>query len=95
MPEPFRRRVERGSAGVLARLARLPSWLPLVVVVALTAGGLLLRGPAGAALLAVLALLVGWLAYLSWPALSPAARLVRVLMLGLVIAAAIRQYGLD
>ena len=94
MPEPFRRRVERHSASALARLGRLPSWVPLVLVVALTAGGLLIRGPVGAALLAVLAALVGWLAYLSWPALPPNARLVRMLVLGLVVAAAIRQYGL-
>ena len=95
MPEPFRRRVERRSAGLLARLGRLPTWLPLVLVVALTAGGLLLPGPAGAFLLAVLALLVAWLAYLSWPALPPNARMLRLAVLGLVVLAAARQYTLD
>src|SRR5262249_42541744 len=88
MPEPFRRRVEQRSAGVLARVSRLPGWLPLVLVVGLTAGGLLVRGPAGAALLAVLALLLAWLAYLGWPALSPTARLARMVVLVLVVAAA-------
>ena len=95
MSEPFRRRVELRSAVVLARVSRLPGWLPMVVVVGLTAGGLLVPGPAGAALLAVLALLLAWLAYLGWPALTPPARLARVLVLALVLAGAIRQYTLS
>ncbi len=92
MPEPCRRRVEQRSAALLGRLRRLPTWLPLVVVLGLTVAGLLLRGPGGALLLAVLALLLGWLCYLSWPVLQPSGRLVRVLVIALVLAAAVRQY---
>ena len=92
MPEQFRRRVEQRSALVLARLGQLPTWTPLVVVLALTVAGLLVRGPVGALLLAVLAVLLGWLAYLGWPALTPTGRLARVLALALVVAAAAWQF---
>jgi hypothetical protein len=95
MSEPFRRRVERRSAVLLGRIGRLPTWSPLVVVLGLTSAGLLVRGPVGALLLAVLALLLGWLSYLSWPALQPGGRLVRALVLALVVAAAVRQFTLD
>jgi hypothetical protein len=91
MPEQFRRRIEQRSALVLARLGRLPTWMPLVIVLALTVGGLLVRGPVGALLLAVLALLLAWLAYLGWPALTPSGRIGRALAVALVVAAAAWQ----
>jgi Family of unknown function (DUF6703) len=92
MPEQFRRRVEQRSALVLARVGRLPTWMPLVIVLALTLGGLLIRGPVGALLLTVLAVLLAWLAYLGWPALRPGGRFARVLALALVVAAAVFQF---
>ena len=94
MSEPFRRRVEQRSTLLLARVGSLPTWFPLVVVLGLTLAGLLIRGPVGALLLAVLALLLGWLAYLGWPALKPNGRLVRVAVVIVVLAAAVRQYTL-
>lgn len=52
-----------------------------------------LSAPLPVALLAfaVLAAFVGWLAYLSWPALDTGGRLVRVLMLAVVIGSAVAQ----
>jgi hypothetical protein len=95
MSQPFRRRVEQRSSAALSRLSRFPTWLPLVVVLALTVAGLTIRGPLGALFLLVLAAVIGLLCYLSWPVLSGNARLVRVLVLALLLAAVIRQYTLD
>jgi hypothetical protein len=95
MSQPFRRKFEQRSAGVLSRLSRAPAWLPLVIVLVLTVAGLLIRGPAGALLLLVLAALVGWLCYLSWPTLAGNARAVRLLVLAILVAVAIRQYTLS
>lgn len=75
---PARHAVERRSATALLFLRSLPRALPPLVVVGLLAGGVLLHGAAGAACLAVVLALFGWLLFLSWPALAPQARMVRV-----------------
>lgn len=78
--------VERRSVPVLAVLARQPRVLPALAVAALFAGLLLLPPPGAAGCLVVLAGLLAWLGYLSWPALQPGARLVRVaVLLGLAV----------
>jgi hypothetical protein len=94
MSQPFRRRVEQRSTAVLSRLRSFPTWLPLVVALALTVAGLAIRGPLGAAFLLILAALLGWLCYLGWPTLPSNARLVRLLVLAIVLAVAVRQYAL-
>jgi uncharacterized protein DUF6703 len=76
---------------VLATLSRLPRiFIPLLVLVLMVVG---LSGPVPVAMLAfaVLAAFVGWLAYLSWPALDLGGRVVRVLMLVVVIGSAVAQ----
>jgi hypothetical protein len=87
----LRRAVERGSAPVLLRLRGLPGWVPFVVLLGLVLGGLFAPAAIGVLLLAVLALLVGWLIYLAWPALAPPARVARLVALGLVLAAAVQR----
>jgi hypothetical protein len=94
MSQPFRRRVEQRSATVLSQLSRFPTWLPLVIVLALTVAGLAVRGPLGAAFLLMLAALIGWLCYLGWPAFPSNARLIRLLVLAILLATAVRQYTL-
>jgi Family of unknown function (DUF6703) len=76
---------------VLARLARLPRIFIPTVVLLLMVLGLSASLPVALPAFAVLTAFVGWLAYLSWPTLNTAGRLVRVLMLALVIGAAIAQ----
>jgi hypothetical protein len=86
-----RQAAEQRSAVPLLFLRQLPSWLlPLVLVVLLIAG-LALRGPvAGIALLGV-ALVLGWLALLSWPRLGSGGRLGRCVVMALVLAIAVIQ----
>lgn len=94
MSTPLRRTVERRSLPVLAYLRILPSWLMLVATVLLVLGGVFAPSAVGAALLAVIALLIGWITYLAWPVLPPGGRLGRLGALTLVlIATAVRAAG--
>ena len=78
---PLRHAIESRSATALLFMRSLPKALPPLVVVGLLAGGVLLRGPAGAACFGVVMGLFGWLLFLSWPALGAQARLVRLAVL--------------
>ena len=69
----------------MLQLSRVPRWLLLVVVLALTVGGLLLDNAIGGVLLLFLALFLAWLAILGWTQQSPVARALRVLVVGLVV----------
>jgi hypothetical protein len=88
---PLRPRVERWSLPVLARLRLAPRWLVFAVVLGLVVGGLFAHPPLGPLLLLVVAALMSWLTYLSWPALAPNGRLSRVLVLLLVVGVAAQR----
>jgi hypothetical protein len=77
----LRHSVERRSATALLFLRSLPKALPPLVVVGLLAGGVLLHGIAAALCFSGVAALFGWLLFLSWPALAPQARVVRLAVL--------------
>ena len=90
MTSPLRRAVEQRSAAPLAWLATRPRWIPSCscwrcwsVAVAPPAAGVLL--------LAALLLLLGWLTFLSWPRLTPGARLARAGVLALVLVAVVAR----
>jgi hypothetical protein len=76
------------SAMILARLARVPRFLLVLTVLAVLVGGLLLPGLGGALLLGLIAALTGWLATLSWAYQPPHLRLLRLLVVGTLVAAA-------
>jgi hypothetical protein len=73
---------------MLARLRLAPRWLTFVVMLGLVVGGLFAGPPLGPVLLLVLAGLIAWLTYLSWPVLSGNGRLSRVLVLLLLVGVA-------
>jgi hypothetical protein len=90
---PFggRDRVNVHSYTVLRRLHALPRWtVPLATAVLVFVG--LYSGPVigGLCLLAVAGFL-GWLVLLSWPTLGRTARLVRLLVLGIVVGTALSR----
>jgi len=65
---------------VLMRMRALPTFLlPMVLAVALFLG-LVIRAPWAGLFLIVIGLFLSWLTALSWPAVSPASRLVRVVV---------------
>ncbi|QFG25682.1 DUF6703 family protein [Actinomadura sp. WMMB 499] len=74
----LRAAVERWSAAPVVFLHRLPTWVLLVAVFALLVLGMAGTGVPAAAGLFVLALFLGWFAYLNWPALDASGRLLRV-----------------
>jgi hypothetical protein len=86
---PGRETAERRSAAPLLYLRQLPPWTVPVLSAVLLVAGLAIRGPGGAVALALLVLLLGWLACLSWPRLNPAGRMVRVLLLAALAALAV------
>jgi hypothetical protein len=88
---PARQSVERRSAAPLAFLHQLPPMVPAVVLAVLLVAGLAVRGWAGAAALCVLAAALGWLAFVSWPRLSPAGRAGRALAVCCMLALAAWQ----
>src|SRR5437867_12592668 len=62
-----RQAVERFSARPLVFLHRLPRWILLLAALALLITGFAVPGLIGAAALLLVAIFLGWLAYLSWP----------------------------
>jgi hypothetical protein len=67
------------GARVLLALRGVPTWLLFLLVLGATVGGLLAHGMLSAVLLGILALLLAWLASMSWPVVPPVGRAVRVL----------------
>ncbi len=88
----WRAEFERRSGPSLRRLAALPRWSVLVGVVVLLVGGLLLHGAVAALLLGVLAAFLGWLLMLSWPALQPVPRLLRLLVVAALVGIAVTRF---
>jgi hypothetical protein len=86
-----RRAVEKRSAPVLVLLSQQHKAVIPLVSVLLLIGGLALPPAAGVPCLLVLAAFVGWLTYLSWPAVVGVARAVRVATFGLLVAATVSR----
>ena len=86
-----REAAERRSAVPLTYLRQLPPWTIPVLSAALLVAGLAIKGPVGAAAIVLLLIFLGWLAYVSWPQLSPAGRLLRVIILAGGVALAVWQ----
>jgi Family of unknown function (DUF6703) len=86
-----RRAVERFSARPLVFLTQMPRWVLLVVVLGLLASGFAVPGLIGAVLLLLVAILLGWLAYLSWPSINTSGRAGRVVALVCMVVIVVWQ----
>ena len=86
-PSATRQEVARLSAPVLRWLSQRPKVLLPLLSVALLIGGLALPPAAGVPLLVALLLVVAWLVYLSWPVVQGPARLIRLVVLGMLVVA--------
>ena len=87
----LRQQVERTSKPLLLRLHRLPRAVVPLATVALVLVGVLAPPAVGVLALAVVALFVGWIAYLSWPVVAASGRLLRVAMVALVVVLALTR----
>jgi len=90
-PSPARQTLQERSALPLVYLRHLPAWLPPAVLAALLVAGLAVKGWPGTVALCVVAAFLGWLAFLSWPALTARGRLGRALTIaGVLVVAALQ-----
>lgn len=87
---PLRQRLEQASAPLLVLFHRLPrvvfALLPLLLLVL---GAFIPNVPLAVAFLVLALLLLGWLAFLSWPRAQGAQKLMRLVVPGLVVAIAV------
>jgi hypothetical protein len=88
---PRRRAFEIRSAGPLAVLNRWPTWLVPALLGVFLVAGLAIPSPWAALFLAPVALFLLWLLLLAWPVLDTRGRIVRVVVVGLTVAAAVAK----
>ncbi|GIF00159.1 DUF6703 family protein [Paractinoplanes rishiriensis] len=79
------------SDNMLRRLARVNPTTAFIVALALMLAGVFLPGIVGAALLFVLAGGLAALTWTTWPVQSPSTRVLRIVMLGLLLAAVVAK----
>jgi hypothetical protein len=91
VPNTLRHRIDQASLPLMTRLARLPRLAPFVTLLVLLVTGVLIGGALGFVVMALAALFVAWILYLSWPGLSSSQRLMRFAVLLLAVAIAIVQ----
>jgi hypothetical protein len=88
---PARQATERHSARPLLFLHQLPTWVAPVVLAVLLVTGLAVKGPGGAVALCAVAIVLGWLASVSWPRLTTTGRASRALAVAIVLGVAAYQ----
>lgn len=87
-----RRKIERVSAPLLVYLHQLPRLMPIGALVVLLALGALLPPALAVIPLALAVLFVGWLSYLSWPAVSGSAKAIRLGIIALLVGLAVSRF---
>jgi len=86
-----RQTVERISARPLFFLVHLPKWVPMVVALGLLITGFIVPGLIGAAALLLVAIFLGWLAYMSWPRINTSGRVMRVIAMACMVVLIVWQ----
>ncbi|SBT45881.1 DUF6703 family protein [Micromonospora auratinigra] len=83
--------MQRTQSPLLARLARLNPTTVFLATLVLVLVALFAPGPAGGAVLLLLAVGLVWLMALTWPVQRPASRVLRLVMLTLLITVALAK----
>ena len=91
-PSPLRSRVEKVSFPLLAKIHALPRLVVPLATLVLVAVGAFAPLPVALLALAMVLVFIAWIAYLSWPVVPPAARLLRVVMVALLIGLAASRF---
>ena len=73
----------------MTKLSQLPKLVPFAILLTMLVAGVLIGGPLGFVLMALAAIFVAWVLYLSWPILSSSERLMRSAVLLLAAAMAV------
>jgi FtsH-binding integral membrane protein len=85
-PGSLRARIEQASRPTLVWLTRLPRLLVPAIFGVLVIVALATPTPIALVATLVVVVFVGWLTYLSWPAITPGGRVFRLGTLGLLVA---------
>jgi hypothetical protein len=91
VPNTVRRRIDRASLPLMTRLSRMPRLAPFGILLVLLVAGVLIGGVPGFILMALAAIFIAWVLYLSWPQLSGSERIMRAAVLLLAVAMAITR----
>lgn len=86
---------QQRSLPLLRWMHALPRWLVVIAPAIFLFVGLVLTGPVawlGGLLLLLVALFLAWLTALSWPAISPSARALRVLVVAALVGIAVFKF---
>ena len=81
---------------MLVAMQRVPRWLVVIVMAVFLFLGLIQSGSLawlGGILLLIVAAFLGWLVTLSWPVISPASRVLRVVVVAALVGIAILKFG--
>lgn len=89
VPNTVRSRINDASLPLMTRLSQLPKLVPFAILLTMLVAGVLIGGPLGFVLMALAAIFVAWVLYLSWPILSSSERLMRSAVLLLAAAMAV------
>lgn len=82
--DSLRRQLELRAGPLIILLAKLPRFVPFLLVMALLLAGLFFQGLLGGVLLLVLAALLGVLLLFGWPALDGQSRVIRLVVVAVV-----------
>ena len=88
----LRKSIERFSAPLLMSLNRLPKFLVPILVAVLLVVGLYQKNALGLVCISLVALFIIWLSYLAWPVLEARAKVVRLVMIGLLLFGAYTNF---
>lgn len=88
----LRKSIERFSAPLLISLNRLPKFLVPIFVAVLLVVGLYQKNALGLVCISLVALFIIWLSYLAWPVLEARAKVVRLVMIGLLLFGAYANF---
>jgi hypothetical protein len=89
---PTRRRIERTSAPLVVYLHQLPRMVPVAALVILLVLGALLPPALAAIPIGLAVLFLGWLSYLSWPAISGSAKVTRLSIIAFLVGLAVYRF---
>jgi hypothetical protein len=90
-PTPTPPWLSRTSIRGLYLLNRVPKALLLLTIAGLLLLALFVEGIIGGICLLLLGAFFGWLLLISWPVLSPIGRLLRLLVVGVIVAFAVQM----
>ncbi|NLJ54739.1 MAG: hypothetical protein GX344_11505 [Intrasporangiaceae bacterium] len=86
----MRESIEQASLPAIKAMSAWPKWMPFILILGLMVAGVLIP-TYGWILIALVAVFLTWLLYLSWPRLTGAERLMRFAVIAIVIVAAVTR----